>query len=136
MCIRDRVWDISEDLYKQLEDHWTQYIKPICEEYWAPMLHTSIRDAFVMKYTVDTQRSLALHNDASLVTASVKLNDDYEGAELVFPRQKKTNKDVPVGEAILFPGQVTHGHKCEELTSGTKYSLTIWTARYAGDINR
>lgn len=131
-----RLWDISEDLYKQLEDHWTKNIKPICEDYWHPMLHHSVRDAFVMKYTVDTQRSLPLHHDASLVTASIKLNDDYEGAALVFPRQEKSNVDVPVGEAILFPGQVTHGHKCEELISGTKYSLTIWTSRHAGDINR
>jgi hypothetical protein len=131
-----RLRDISPDLYSQLEDHWTKYIKPLCEQYWSPMLHTSIRDAFVMKYTVDTQRSLPLHHDASLVTASIKLNDDYEGADLVFPRQSKSNKDIPVGEAILFPGQVTHGHMCEELISGTKYSLTIWTSRYAGDINR
>ena len=131
-----RLWDISEDLFKQLEQHWTNYIKPICEEYWHPMLHHAVRDAFVMKYTVDTQRSLPLHHDASLVTASIKLNDDYEGADLVFPRQEKSNKDVNVGEAILFPGQVTHGHKCEELISGTKYSLTIWTSRHAGDINR
>ena len=131
-----RLRDISENLYRDLEAHWNAYIKPITEEYWAPMLHHSIRDAFVMKYTLDTQRSLALHNDASLVTASIKLNDDYEGADLVFPRQGINNKGVPVGEAILFPGQVTHGHQCEELISGTKYSLTIWTARYAGDINR
>lgn len=131
-----RLWDISEELFQQLDAHWTKYIKPICEEYWRPMLHHSVRDAFVMKYTVDTQRSLPLHHDASLVTASIKLNDDYEGADLVFPRQGKSNKEVPVGEAILFPGQVTHGHMCEELLSGTKYSLTIWTSRYAGDINR
>lgn len=131
-----RLWDISEELFADLERHWNKYIKPLCESYWHPMLHHSIRDAFVMKYTMDSQRSLPLHHDASLVTASIKLNDDYEGADLVFPRQNKTNKDVPVGEAILFPGQVTHGHKCEELISGTKYSLTIWTSRYAGDINR
>ena len=131
-----RLWDISEELFKKLESHWNAYIKPICEDYWSPMMHHSIRDAFVMKYTMDTQRSLPLHQDASLVTASIKLNEDYEGADLVFPRQGKTNKDVPVGEAILFPGQVTHGHKCEELKSGVKYSLTIWTSRHTGDLNR
>ena len=83
---------------------------------------------------MDTQTQLNLHCDASLVTGSVKLNDDYKGAELVFPRQKFSNKDVPVGKCILFPGQLTHGHECQELVSGVKYSLTIWTSRYSGDL--
>ena len=61
------------------------------------------------------------------------LNDDYEGAELVYPRQNISNKDIPVGKCILFPGQVSHGHECLPLTKGVKYSLTIWTCRYVND---
>jgi hypothetical protein len=34
----------------------------------------------------------------------------------------------------LFPGQVTHGHYVDELTKGVKYSLTMWTSRYKGDL--
>ena len=45
-----------------------------------------------------------------------------------------SNDNTKVGDCILFPGQVTHGHQCEEITAGTKYSLTIWTSRYEGDI--
>lgn len=131
-----RLWDIDQRLFEELEAHWQKYIKPVIEMYWPPMMHYSIRDAFVMKYTLDTQTSLALHTDASLVTGSVKLNDDYEGGELYFPRQEQSNADIPVGELLLFPGQVTHGHTSKELTSGTKYSLTIWTSRYRGDINK
>jgi len=93
-----------------------------------------LREAFVMRYALDTQVSLANHCDASMVTGSVKLNDDYEGADLVFHRQNVSNKDVPVGRVILFPGQVTHGHECMELKSGVKYSLTMWTQRYKGDL--
>jgi predicted 2-oxoglutarate/Fe(II)-dependent dioxygenase YbiX len=92
-----------------------------------------VRDAFVMKYTPDTQNKLALHHDASLVTGSIKLNEEYEGGSLVFPRHNTSNDETEVGRCILFPGQVTHGHQCEEITKGTKYSLTIWTSRYAGD---
>ena len=69
-----------------------------------------------------------------MVTGSVKLNNDYVGADLLFPRQNISNKDVPVGRAIIFPGQVTHGHECTELKSGIKYSLTMWTSRYSGDV--
>lgn len=131
-----RLWDIDPKLFEDFEIHWQKHIKPIIEEYWSPMMHYNIRDAFIMKYTLDTQKSLALHTDASLVTGSVKLNDDYEGGELYFPRQDISNIDIPVGEMLLFPGQVTHGHRCDDLISGTKYSLTIWTSRHRGDINK
>ena len=86
-----------------------------------------------MKYSADTQKTLGLHNDASLVTGSVKLNDDYEGATLIFPRQNITNRDIPPGKMIVFPGQVTHGHYVDELKAGTKYSATFWSARYKDD---
>ena len=103
------------------------------EHYWQPMEMYGMRDAFVMRYSLDTQTSLALHTDASLVTGSVKLNDNYVGADLVFPRQNFSNRDIPVGKCLLFPGAVTHGHTCTELTEGVKYSLTMWSSRYSGD---
>jgi predicted 2-oxoglutarate/Fe(II)-dependent dioxygenase YbiX len=82
---------------------------------------------------MDTQKTLGLHNDASMITGSVKLNDDYDGATLVFPRQGITNNDIPIGKMIVFPGQVTHGHFVDELKVGTKYSATFWSARYKND---
>ena len=42
-------------------------------------------------------------------------------------------KDIPIGKCILFPGMVTHGHACQPLTKGVKYSFTIWSNRYPGD---
>jgi len=120
-------------MWEEMEKHWEKYLYPIVEKFWTPMEMYGLRDAFVMRYALNTQTSLKLHNDASLVTGSVKLNDDYEGADLFFPRQNITNEDVPVGKCILFPGQVTHGHTCRELVSGVKYSLTMWTSRYPGD---
>jgi len=121
-------------LWEECESHWQKHIYPIVEEYWSPMQMYGLREAFVMRYALDTQVSLSNHCDASMVTGSVKLNDDYEGAELYYHRQKVSNKDVPVGRAILFPGQVTHGHECQKLISGVKYSLTMWTQRYKGDL--
>ena len=106
---------------------------PTVEQYWKPLQMYGLRDGFVMRYAMDTQVSLNLHHDASLVTGSVKLNDDYEGAELIYPRQGISNLDIPIGKMILFPSQVTHGHECLPLKSGVKYSLTIWSSRYVGD---
>ncbi len=45
------------------------------------------------------QESLREHHDVAQVSASVKLDDDHEGAELRFPRQGVDNADVPVGVA-------------------------------------
>ncbi len=120
-------------LFEELEDHWNNHIYPVVHEYWNPCHMWGMRDAFLIKYEMDKQRDLPLHNDASLVTGSVKLNDDYQGGILEFPRQKFSNKDIPIGKCILFPGQVTHGHLSTPITEGTKYSLTIWSQRYAND---
>ena len=120
-------------LWDELEEHWNTHIYPIVSEFWEPCHMWGMRDAFLIKYEMEKQRDLPLHNDASLVTGSVKLNDDYEGGVLEFPRQKLSNKDIPIGKCILFPGQVTHGHLSTSITKGTKYSLTIWSQRYSGD---
>ena len=116
-------------------DHWWRKVAaPMFEKYWSPTRHYQLRKAFLMKYSVDTQKTLGLHNDGALVTGSVKLNDDYEGATLIFPRQGITNKDIPIGKMILFPSQLTHGHHVDELTAGTKYSATFWTSRFKDDL--
>lgn len=125
--------DMKTQLFDELNNHWNEHIVPIIENYWKPAQMYGIRDAFVMRYSLDTQVKLNLHNDASLVTGSVKLNDDYVGADLIYPRQGISNADIPVGKMILFPGALTHGHECLPLQQGVKYSFTIWTMRYIGD---
>jgi GR25 family glycosyltransferase involved in LPS biosynthesis len=120
-------------LWEELEKAWQDHIVPTVERYWRPLEMYGLRDGFVMRYSLETQKNLNLHHDASLVTGSVKLNDDYMGAELIYPRQGFSNKDIPVGKCILFPAQVTHGHECLPLVDGVKYSLTIWSKRFPAD---
>ena len=114
-------------LWSTTSEHWMNVVRKVVSQYWEYAGIHSLRDAFLIKYTMEGQKELRLHSDISLVTGSVKLNDEYEGGELYFPRQKFSNQDVPVGKCILFPGQVTHPHTSQRLKSGTKYSLTIWT---------
>ena len=121
--------------WDKLREHWMSTVYDIVYDYWYPCHMYGLRDAFIIKYEMDKQRELRVHNDASLITGSVKLNDDYKGGVLEFPRQGINNKDIPVGKCILFPSQVTHGHTSTKLESGTKYSLTIWSSRFDGDIN-
>ena len=122
-------------LWDEISEQWADKLSKICEKHWHPEAYLGLRDAFTMRYSMDTQTELGLHTDASLFTGSVKLNNDYAGAELVFPRQNFSNKDVKVGQCILFPSMVTHGHKVLPLRGGKKYSLTMWTSRYDGDVN-
>jgi hypothetical protein len=121
------------DLFYDLERLWEDNVVPIVERFWSPVEMYGLRDAFVTRYTVDTQARLSLHTDASLLTGSLKLNDGYTGGLLNFPRQGWSNVDIPVGRCLLFPGQLTHGHESTTLESGVKYSLTIWTSRFPGD---
>mgnify|MGYP001181819071 FL=1 len=116
-------------LFDSIAQHWEDNIAPIIDEYWLNCPYYGMRDAFIIKYDMNGQRTLPLHSDASLVTGSIKLNDEYTGGELYFPRQNFSNKDIPVGKCILFPSQVSHPHRVDELLSGTKWSLTIWTNR-------
>ena len=120
-------------LSEKLEFHWKKCVAPILHEEFHPCNYYGIRDAFIIKYTMQGQRDLRLHSDASLVTGSIKLNSSYTGGELYFPRQDLSNKDIPVGDCILFPGQVSPPHTSKELESGTKFSLTIWTKRNKND---
>ena len=123
----------SMGLWEELEKHWLKTVYDISYKYWEPCHIYGLRDAFIIRYSMDTQRSLKRHHDASLVTGSVKLNDEYTGGLLEFPRQGISNSDIPVGKCLLFPGQVSHPHLSSELESGVKYSLTIWSSRYTGD---
>lgn len=124
-----RLDQIDKLLLDEYIQKYYNVIVPICEKYWPKLTMYNIRDLFTIKYTLNTQKSLRLHNDMSLITGSMKLNNDYEGGVLNFPRQEQTNLGLKVGDMLLWPGQVTHPHESLELTSGTKYSLTMWTER-------
>lgn len=125
---------ISPDMFEMLKEYLEKKIYPLLEDYWKPVKMLGLADAFLIKYSMDGQRHLDCHNDTSLVSMSIKLNDDYQGAELIFNRQGFSNSSVEKGNAIAWPGQVSHPHECTELEGGTKYSLTIWTARIPEEV--
>lgn len=117
---------ISPRLFDAVQDDVGRRIWPRLRERWPYIDYFGLRDAFVIKYSVDGQQELRVHHDVAQVSMSVKLNDDYEGAELVFPLQGVDNSGIAVGEALVWPSLVTHPHLSAPIRSGTKYSLTIW----------
>jgi len=128
-----RIDRISRDLYISFCKHWKQVIQPILSEFY--MLPTEQwfmgwRIPFIIKYEMNKQRYLRPHMDGSLVTGTVRLNDEYTGGDLVFPRQKYRNTHVPVGSMLVWPSSIQHIHYSDELKSGTKYSLVAWTKNH------
>lgn len=117
---------ISPRLFEQVEIDLGRRIWPQLQTIWPYIDYHGLRDVFVIKYAMGQQEHLRMHHDIAQVSASVKLNEGYEGAVLDFPRQGVTNESAAVGEMIVWPSLVTHPHQATPLRSGVKYGLTIW----------
>jgi hypothetical protein len=117
---------ISPRLYETVQDDIGLRVWPRLRTAWPYVDYHGLRDVFVIKYALGEQESLRIHHDVAQVSASVKLNDGYDGGELEFPRQGWTNASVGIGELLAWPSLVTHPHRTARLRSGVKYALTIW----------
>lgn len=114
-------------VYDLLNDRLDSYIFPEVAAMYNLDTYFEVFHMFAIRYSMDTQRSLKLHHDQSYISASVKLNEDYEGGILEFPKQEYDNSRVEIGDILLWPGDITHPHQCTELLSNEKHALTIWT---------
>lgn len=117
---------ISPSLFERVQDDFGSRIWPQLKSVWPLIDYHGINDAFIIKYEVGRQEELRIHHDIAQVSASIKLNDNYEGALLEFPRQNKTNESIPVGSMLAWPSLVTHPHASAPIQRGVKYSMTIW----------
>lgn len=117
---------ISPRLFANVEADLGERIWPQLQTQWPYVDYHGLRDAFVIRYALGEQESLRIHHDVAQVSASVKLNDGYEGGVLEFPRQAVDNGSLAVGELLAWPSLVTHPHRTSNLRSGIKYALTIW----------
>ena len=117
---------ISPRLFEAVQDDMGMRIWPQLQQHWPLIDYHGINDVFIIKYEKGGQEELRQHHDVAQVSASIKLNDTYEGALLEFPRQNFTNAQLPVGSLLAWPSLVTHPHGSTPITNGIKYSLTIW----------
>ena len=117
---------ISPRLFEAVQDDMGMRIWPQLQQHWPLIDYHGINDVFIIKYEKGGQEELRQHHDVAQVSASVKLNNTYTGALLDFPRQNFTNAQLPVGSLLAWPSLVTHPHGSTPITSGVKYSLTIW----------
>ena len=117
---------ISPRLYQAAEVDFGVRIWPQLQQVWPLVEYRGLRDAFVIRYAAGEQEHLRLHHDIAQVSATVRLTDEYEGAELRFPRQGWDNRDQPVGSLLAWPSLVTHPHETLPLRRGVKHALTVW----------
>ena len=117
---------ISPRLFEAFEQDIGMRIWPRLRTVWPYIDYYGLRDAFVIKYELGGQESLRIHHDVAQVSASMKLNDGYEGGVLEFPRQSYANDPQQVGELLVWPSLVTHPHQTTQLREGVKYGLTVW----------
>jgi len=117
---------ISHLLFEDFCDHYEKFICPLIEKHFLPEKIRGWFSPMIIKYSKKGQ-NVTLHNDTSLITLNLKLNTNYKGSVLEFPRQNWTNKDVPKGWCYLWPSRVTHPHRTTSLTKGSKYTLSSWT---------
>ena len=109
-----------------LETGLSKALEGACE-HWGVEDDVSIASIFAIRYTLETSTNLKQHHDDSYISGSIKLNGDYTGGLLNFPKQNFNNQYMGIGDLILWPGQLTHPHESKPISSGEKYSITIWT---------
>lgn len=117
---------ISTALFGAVQDDIGRRIWPQLQSVWPLIEYHGLRDAFVIRYALGEQETLRIHQDVAQISATVRLNDGYEGAALHFPRQGYDNAAQPVGSLLAWPSLVTHPHEATPLVAGVKYGLTIW----------
>jgi hypothetical protein len=117
---------ISPRLFETVQEDFGSRIWPQFQMVWPYVDYYGLRDAFVIRYALGEQESLRVHHDVAQISGSIKLNNGYAGADLVFPRQAFDNSAVAVGELLAWPSLVTHPHETARLTDGVKYALTVW----------
>ena len=117
---------ISQLMFEDFCGHYKKFLVPLIHKQFQESGISGWFSPFIIKYDKIGQ-NVTLHNDASEFTMNVKLNTDFEGATLRFPRQEWCNEDLPNGWCFLWHSTVTHPHVADPLVSGTKYTLASWT---------
>ncbi len=114
------------DIFQGYLQSYQSLLRGIIKKIW--LVTVDHADAFITRYTMDTQTRLLPHMDhSSIVSMTIKLNKDFTGGGLRFVRQNLVTAKVPVGYLCFFPGGCTHVHEVLPLTSGRRYAITFWT---------
>lgn len=119
------LWKVSYYFFEEYAQFMGKEVNDLLKDVFPCLCLVGAYSPFLVKQEVG--ESTQFHNDLSMITISLKLNTDYEGGEIIFPRQNFSNKNLPRGYALFFPGDVTHPHYVTEVTKGVKHTLAGFT---------
>lgn len=125
-----RITELNPNLFESYMNHYKRWIFPILSDYYCLPIEqwfVGWKTPFIIKYEMDGQRYLRPHFDGSLVTSTIKLNDEYTGGELIFPKSKYNAKNMEIGSMLIWASSIDTVHYSSELLSGKKYSFVGWT---------
>ena len=109
-----------------LREVYKEHLLPIVKHLYHFNSDVVNDETFIAKYEstkTDNQSSLGLHTDKSIFSIIVSLNDDFEGGGTSFPRQKIERIVPPAGNALIFPGRLTHPHAGHPISKGERYLM-------------
>ena len=99
-----------------------RYISPLIYDYYKYSTK-DINIAFVVKYSMEGQRDLKPHHDASTYTVNICLNNNFQGGGCRFIKQNVDIVNMDIGSMIIHPGKLTHYHEGIPIISGERYIL-------------
>mmetsp|Transcript_168091 Transcript_168091/g.534800 ORF Transcript_168091/g.534800 Transcript_168091/m.534800 type:complete len:323 (+) Transcript_168091:222-1190(+) len=121
-----KVWKLGdEEALRIFNDEIAEtMMNGIAMHFGLPRNVVCVEDAFIVRYTMGAQTSLAFHRDGSIVSGIVSLSEpnEYQGGGTKFKNGKIFRP--PKGSAILFGGQ--REHSGVEVTGGTRYICTLF----------
>lgn len=120
-------WEIYEDMTTTIK---TKIYNEIEKLYRAKKQKLTLKEIFVVKYSMDGQQSLEYHQDGSEFSFIIALNNDYSGGGTHFKDSDKLI-NLDIGDCLVFSGR--NIHKGNTITDGKRYILTGFI-NY-GDIN-
>lgn len=105
------------------KDFVVNYIGRVAGETFSKINTRGYNIAFVVRYTMDTQKELKPHHDASVHTTVTCLNTEFTGGGTHFVRQNYIHNPKKPGSTSIHPGRCTHYHEGLPITGGRRYLL-------------
>ena len=147
-CVFDDAIDRAKEIFNEFMDHWYSTIEIEFMKFWLYLKEdgtsnlykysiedlnkikdhakTIWRDLYILIYHKDNSNGLnnVVHADFSNYTFSCGLTNasEFEGGELVFPRQNFSMK-IDKGQMLIFPGGLTHPHYTKDVIDGTRFQF-------------
>jgi hypothetical protein len=117
---------IDSTFFNNFVGQYKEHICPLLQDFYKIQPILGWFNPYIIKYDQPGDCT-DLHNDQSMITLNIKLNNNYKGCDLIFPRQNFSTKEIPVGYATIWPSTVTHPHYSTPLIEGVKYSVISWS---------